>query len=230
KNSDFIRRLCHEVNIVPDVKDVQIPIIPGITIYSYLRFFNAYSSIPKIDVYVNGKKVVSNLNYKCFTKYDKIFPGYYRIQIFEAGKTNNPILTTSIHMIGYLIYTAAITGLCNRGFLELVNDRVFPIPQDNAAMRLIQLSPSAPLMDAFLDDTLILTEIDFGEVSRYCLTPSKIHDLKLRDYIKHSLVVEAENIMLHELCAYTAYVIGNFDSPVGIELVVELEGICYLNF
>ncbi|MDD4844755.1 MAG: hypothetical protein PHU31_10585, partial [Anaerotignum sp.] len=42
KNSDFIRRLCHEVNIVPDVKDVQIPIIPGITIYSYLRFFNAY--------------------------------------------------------------------------------------------------------------------------------------------------------------------------------------------
>ncbi|KXL53243.1 hypothetical protein CLNEO_12140 [Anaerotignum neopropionicum] len=233
KNGDSIRKLCREANIIPNVKDIQIPIISGITLYSYLRFFNAFSSVTKVDVYVNGKKIASNLCYKSFTRYYKAFPGYYYIQIFKSGKTTKPLFVTNIQLIGYQIYTGAITGIDDQLFFALINDRTFQIPKGKAALRLIQLSPNAPLMDACLDNTLIITEIDFSEVSRYLLVPSEIHILKIRDYINNNILLETAKIKLDEICAYTAYVIGNFNctnSAVGLEIIIEIEGISFLKF
>lgn len=230
KNSDFIRRIYPEANIVPNVKDVQIPIVPGITLYSYFRLFNAFSCVPQIDIYMNDKKVASDLTYKSFTEYYKIFPGYYRIQIFPAGETEVPLLVTYIHLIGYLIYTAAITGLETKVFLELLNDRIFPIPEDNSAMRLVQLSPNAPVMDAFFDDLLVLTEVDFREISRYLVKPSKKANLALKDFINNSVLLEENDFPLENLYAYTAYVIGNINIENGLELLIKEEGVAFLNF
>jgi hypothetical protein len=230
KNSDVIRRLCPQANIVPNVKDVQIPIVPGITLYSYLRLFNAFACVPKIDIYMNDKKVASDLEYKSFTEYYKIFPGYYRIQIFVAGETKKPLLVTYTHLIGYLIYTAAITGIETKVFLELLNDRIFPIPEEKAAMRLVQLSPNAPVMDAFFDDLLVLTEVDFRETSRYLVTPSKKANLTLKDFINKSVLLEKGEYPLVSLYAYTAYVIGNMNVEDGLELLIQEEGVAFLNF
>ncbi|WP_304508216.1 DUF4397 domain-containing protein [Anaerotignum sp.] len=230
KNSDVIRRLCPQANIVPNVKDVQIPIVPGITLYSYLRLFNAFSCVPKIDIYINNKKVASALEYKSFTEYYKIFPGYYRIQIFAAGETQKPLLVTCTHLIGYLIYTAAITGIETKAFLELLNDRIFTIPDEKAALRLVQLSPNAPVMDAFFDDFLALTEVDFREISRYLLTPSKKAKLTLKDYVKKSVLLEQGAVPLESLYVYTAYVIGNMNVEDGLELLVKEEGMAFLSF
>lgn len=230
EGSDLIRRLYPEINIIPNVKDTLIPIIPGITLYSYLRFFNAFPSVPAVDVYVNGKRVASDLKYRFFTDYYKAFPGYYRIQVFEAGTTETPLLVTFINLIGYRIYTVAITGTGEQAGLELINDSIRPLPKKSAFLRFVQLSASAPVMDAYLDDSLVLTEIDFREVSRYLTTSPGTHNLKMRDYISGAVLAEEPEMKLDGGSAYTVYIIGDMKDRVGLQILVEEEGITFLNF
>ena len=59
-----------------------IPIIPGITLYGYIRFLNASPAEQRVDVYVNGRKVADSLLYREFTEYMKVFPGWYRIAVY----------------------------------------------------------------------------------------------------------------------------------------------------
>ncbi|WMI82262.1 DUF4397 domain-containing protein [Anaerotignum sp. MB30-C6] len=228
--ADMIRRLYPEINIVPNVKVAEIPIISGITLISYLRFFNAFSSLPAVDVYVNGKKVASDLKYGFFTEYQKAFPGYYKIEVYEAGTTRTPLLVTFINLIGYRIYTAAIIGRGTEVSLELITDSIRPIPKKSSLIRFVQLSPLASVMDAQLDDTLVLSEIDFKEVSRYLTTPPGSHSLKLKDFITGGILAEELEMKLDGGSAYTVYIVGDTSDGVGLQILVEEEGISFLNF
>lgn len=229
-NLEPIRKILPEINIIPDVKDMEIPIIAGITLYSYLNFFNALVSVPAIDIYINGKKVISNLKYKEFTEYYVVFPGYYRIQIFEAGQMEDEFTTTIINLIGYRVYTVTISGLEDHACLLLVNDCIYPIPEDYAYLRFVQISPNAPLLKVYLDDNLILTELDYKEISRYLSATAKVHDITFRDYISDQILIEVHDFSMESETAYTAYTLGDFFSEEGLQIVIAKDGISHLTF
>ena len=69
-----------------------IPIIPGITLFGYIRFLNASPGESRVDIYVNGRKVADSLLYRNFTEYMKVFPGQYRVAVYAAGTRRNPWL------------------------------------------------------------------------------------------------------------------------------------------
>lgn len=230
ENLDLMRSFFPEINIVPDVKDTKIPIISGITLYSYIRFLNAYPSTQAIDVYVNGKKVVSDLKYGCFSEYNKAFPGYYHIQAYKAGETEKPLMNTFINLVGYRIYTAAITGMKEMATLVLIYDSIRSLPKKTTFLRFVQLSPNAPVLDAHFNDTLVLTEVDFREVSRYLTATPSIYNLKARDYIKGDILAEHPNAQLEGGNAYTTYAIGDMKVEDGLQIIVEKEGISFLDF
>ncbi len=229
---DIIRKLYPEINIVPNTSDIIIPIIPGITLYSYIRFFHAYPTSAPVDIYVNGRLIASNVLYRSFTDYYKAFPGYYRIAIYETGTKTTPLAITFINLIGYRIYTAAIIGDndTNGIAIELINDSIRPLPNNTAFLRFAQLSKNAPLLDAYLDNSLIIEAIEYKEVSRYLATFVGSHNLKFREYIAGSVLVEEPNMILEGGKAYTAYVIGDMNDRVGLQILVVEEGISYLNF
>lgn len=231
--NDAIRRLYPEINIIPNIPNISgalIPIIPGITLYSYLRFFNAFPTVPAVDIYVNGRRVAENLRYRFFTEYMKAFPGYYRIEVYEAGSRENPLLVTFINLIGYRIYTATVIGAGDNASLELINDSIRPLPRRSTLLRIVQLSPNAPMMDAYLDDSLILADIEYKEVSRYLTTTPGDHNLKFRDTITGGVLVEEPELQLEGGSAYTVYVIGDMNDRVGLQILLEKEGISNLYF
>lgn len=225
-----IRKIFPEINIPPNVKDIEVPIIPGITLYSYLKFFNALTSVAAIDIYINGKKVISELPYMSFTEYHLVFPGYYRIQIFEAGKTEYDFTSTIINLIGYRIYTITVSGLNDYACLLLVNDCIFPIPKGYAYIRFVQISPNAPLLDVYLDDILILAEFDYKEITRYLSLRAIPHDLAFKDYISERVLLEVQGLQLEDECAYTVYTLGNFYEENGFQVVIAKDGISHLSF
>ncbi|MDD3393030.1 MAG: DUF4397 domain-containing protein [Clostridia bacterium] len=228
--SEAIRKFLPEINIVPDVKNIRIPIIHGITLYSYLGFLNVFPSVLAIDIYVNRKKVVSGLSYGTFTQYQYIFPGCYRIQVCEAGKKAPALLDTFVHLIGYRVYTAAITGIEIDAALVLVNDSILPVPEENSFLRFVQLSSSAPVMDAYLEDRLILTEIDYRESSRYLSVLSGNHDLKIKDYISNCIIIEDSNLKLEGGNAYTVYIIGDINDKTGMQMLIDKDESNGINF
>lgn len=229
-SDEAIRKIYPEINIVPNTRAILIPIIPGITLYSYFRFFNVFPSAPAVDVYVNGKLVAERLAYREFTPYLKAFPGYYRVAVFEAGTRLVPLFTTFINLIGYRVYTGAISGLDNKASLELINDNIRPLPKKDAFLRVVQLSANAPAMDAYLDDSLVLSDINYKEVSRYLTTKPGTHDLKMREFISGQILVSEPEVKLAGGNAYTAYVIGDTRDRTGLQIIVEREGTSFLNF
>ncbi len=225
-----VRKLYPQINMVPNIAATLIPIITGITLYSYIRFFDAYPSAQAVDIYVNGRLTAENVLYREFTKYWKTFPGYYRIQVYRVGDRRRALLDKYINLIGYRVYTVALSGIDNRVDIELINDFLRPIPKQQALMRIAGLSANAPSMDAYWDDQLVLSDINYPEISRYLNTGIGRHNLKMRDWVSGAVLVEEPDIRLTGGNAYTAYVIGDMNDRTGLQIIVTREGISYLNF
>ncbi|MFI3174793.1 MAG: DUF4397 domain-containing protein [Bacillota bacterium] len=228
---DMVRRLYPEINIVPNTTGVIIPIIPGITLYGYIRFFHAYPTTTAVDIYVNGKLIAKNILYRQFSEYYKAFPGFYRIAVYKAGERRTPILLTFINIIGYRIYTAAIVTGNIAAKLQLINDSLRPLPKTSSFIRFAQLSANAPKqMDAYLDHNLVLEGMEYQDVSRYLTTGIGKHNLKFMDYFNGTVLVEEPNVRTEGGKAYTAYVIGNVNDRTGLQIIFAEEGISYLSF
>lgn len=207
-----------------------IPIIPGVTSFSYIRYLNANPSQGAVDVYINGRKVASYLNYRAFTEYMKAFPGYYRIVVFKAGTRRNPISVSQINVIANRIYTAAFidTGMTNEW--QLITDNTRVLNQNRAFVRFIQLSYSAPLMDIYVDNRLVLSDLDFQEVSRYLSLAPGNRDLKLKVATTNRTILQDPNMYLRAGKSYSVYIVGDMSSRMGLQVLIPLEGTTYLSF
>ncbi len=229
-NAELIRKVFPEINIMPNVQELEITIISGITLYGFINFFNAFTAVSAIDIYVNGVRVISNLKYSAFSPYYKAFPGYYHIQILQAGKTEDVFISTFINIIGYRVYTGAFSGLDGHTCMLMVNDCIPPIPESFAYLRFIQISPNAPLLNAYLDDALILSEIDYREISRYYAAKEGMHTLKIKDYITGEILKEENHLDLAGQDAYSVYLFGNYTKVPGLQMLIDRDGISHLEF
>ena len=206
-----------------------IPIIPGVTRFSYIRYLNASPSTGPIDIYVNGRKVASYLNYRAFTEYMKVFPGYYRIVVFRAGTIRNPISVSRMNVIANRIYTAAFINNGTGQEWEFITDTRRVLNPNRAFVRFIQLSANAPLLDVYIDNRLVLTDLDFQEVSRYLSLAPGRHNLKLKVAASARVILEDPDMTLQGGKAYSVYIVGDMADRVGLQVLIPLEGTTYLS-
>lgn len=215
---------------LPNTNVTVIPIIPGITLFGYIRFFNASPAEQRVDIYVNGRKVASNLLYREFTEYTKVLPGTYRVAVFAAGTRRNPLAVSRIRIQSNRIYTLAFIGLKGNTTTQLIDDTRRTLNGNRAYVRFVQLSPNAPTMDAYWDDSLVVSELNYQDVSRYLQTSPGRHNLKMRDSLSGANLVEHPNIQLQGGKAYTIYVVGDISDRTGLQVIIPLEGTSYLQF
>jgi hypothetical protein len=207
-----------------------IPIIPGITLYGYIRFLNASPGEQRVDIYANGRKVADSLLYREFTEYMKVFPGWYRIAVYKAGTITNPLTFTTLRVQANDIITMAVIGLTGEIFTQTINDSRRWLNRNQAYVRFVQLSPNAPTMDAYWDDALVLAELNYQDVSRYLQTTAGSHNLKMRDSLSGANLVESPDVSVENGKAYTIYIVGDINDRTGLQILVPLEGATYLDF
>lgn len=214
----------------PNVNVTVIPIIPGVTPVSFVRFLNANPSVGPVDIYVNGRLVASSLNYRSFTEYMKTLPGFYRVAVFRAGTRRNPLVTTRMNISARRIYTMALTGTQAQSTLEMITDERRNLNPNRSYVRFVQLSPNAPLMDVYVDDRLIITDLAYEEVSRYlALNPGR-HNIKLKESSTNKVILEDPNMTVKGGRSYTVYIVGNVNERPGLQVLIPLEGTSYLTF
>ena len=207
-----------------------IPIIPGITLYGYIRFLNASPAEQRVDIYANGRKVAENLLYREFTEYMKVFPGWYRIAVYATGTKRNPLYVMTLRVQANDILTMAVIGLAGEITAETINDSRRWLNRNQAYVRFAQLSPNAPTMDAYWDDALVLAELNYQDVSRYLQTTAGSHNLKMRDSLSGANLVESPDVSVEKGKAYTIYIVGDINDRTGLQILVPLEGASYLDF
>ena len=207
-----------------------IPMIPGITLFGYIRFLNASPVETRVDIYANGRKVASDLRYQDFTEYMKALPGWYRIAVYRAGTITNPLAVLRLQVRPVGIDTVAVTGLAEDLSATAIADSRRRLNDKQAYIRFVQLSPTAPAMDVYWDERMVLSDLRYGDVSRYLTTTPGKHSLKLRDSKTGEILVEHPKVILKGGKAYTVYVVGSRADRAGLQVLIPLEGTTYLDF
>lgn len=87
---------------------------------AHVRFYNAAASKEPMDVYLNGRLVVSNLDYMNYTNYLHIVPGYYRLTVYSRTNPNSAVVDTGIQFRGGVSYTMTILGTTNNYSVQLI--------------------------------------------------------------------------------------------------------------
>ena len=217
----------------PDVSEGRekgVVIMPGLPFFGYLRFFNARPSAGGVDVYINGRKMAEALDYRMFTKYFRALPGYYRIGMFETGSRRSLIAEEYVKVIPGRIYTAALSGQGEDASVRIIPDRRKEVPKRKALVRFIGLSQNAPALDAYWNDSLVLEDIHYGEVSRFMETPAGTYNLKFREYISGRVLAEEPELNVKGGRAYSVYVVGDMEDRTGLQIIATEEGASYLGF
>ena len=86
-----------------------------------LRFYNAASIREPIDIYLNGRLVVSDLDYMNYTRYMHIIPGIYQLTVYRRTNPASPIVNTNIRLRSGYSYTLAVLGTFNDFSVQMLN-------------------------------------------------------------------------------------------------------------
>ena len=111
-----------------------------------------------------------------------------------------------------------MTGLADAISTLTIEDSHRYLSPNRAYIRFVQLSPTAPAMDVYWDDRMVLSDLRYEEISRYLTTAPGSHNLKLRETDTGKILVEHPKV------------VGSRADRAGLQVLIPLEGVTYLDF
>lgn len=185
---------------------------------TYLRVFHSSSDLPRIDIMINGKKMIKNLSFKQCSPYLSFGQGQYRLDIAPA-ETEQPIFSTLVPIMGNHAYTFAVTGSETKVQTVPILDST-PLPSGKAKLRFIHLSPDTPAVDVFLKDGESLFEkVSFQEATDYVqVSPGVVNIEVYLTGLKNSILsIPETEIMENKL--YIIALIGHQKKSPNLEAI-----------
>ncbi len=150
---------------------------------SRVRVAHLSPDAPKVDVYVNGAKTLSNVPFKTVSDYLSVPAGQYRFEVRVAGTpANTPaVIDATATLVAGTDYTvAAINFVANISGLILTDDNSAPAA-GQAKVRVLHASPDAPNVDvAVKNGPVLVANLPFGNASGYLSVPAGTYDLEVR--------------------------------------------------
>ncbi|WP_125152398.1 DUF4397 domain-containing protein [Clostridium rectalis] len=198
---------------------------------SYLRLLHASPDAPKVDVYLNNKILVKNLEYKDFTDYFAMQPGYYVLKVYPSGSTSVPVIDTNIFISNNQILTGAILNFLKELYFKPIEDTVMSPIKDKVMLRFAHLSPNTRSVNVSIANSgIIFTDISFSEVTQYEAIDPGIYGIQVRGSNTDDVLLLSPNIILKGNNFYTIYLVGLSNSNPPLQLLVPLDGNSYIKF
>ena len=74
-----------------------------------------------MDIYLNGRLVVSELDYMNYTRFLHIIPGLYRLTIYRTTNPGMPIIDSNIRLNSGTSYTLTILGTMDNFSVQMMS-------------------------------------------------------------------------------------------------------------
>lgn len=192
---------------------------------SLVRILHAVPQAPAVDVYINEKKVISNLEYKKFSNYLPLLKGDYRIDVFIAGTIDKPVISGSISLEEGQMFTIAAIGNLDNLELLVINDHVDKqLIQNQSAFRIVQLSANLPPVNIVVNDKDLVEDLQYKQNISYVDAKPGQYSIEL--YLSDgNMSVLSFGVVLKSNRIYTMYIVG--DSP-NISAIQSVDGNTYL--
>jgi hypothetical protein len=188
-----------------------------------IRFLHASPDIKKVDLYINGSRVLRDFDYKNNSSHMQLQPGKYQIDIYPAGTSSTTVISKKITLEPGSIYTAAIAGQSAKLQLLTFEDHPYT-PVGETKARFIHLSPDAPAVDIVgSNGDTIFPNVSYKQATTYLgLMPMTV-TLEARVAGTKNTVITIPDVKLEPNNAYTIVAVGTAKGEPPLEVLL-LQG------
>lgn len=191
---------------------------------SYTRVIHAIAGGPSVDVYVDGKKVLSNVAYKSVSDYMAVPTGKHTFKVSAVGKSD-VLVSADLTGTKDKFYTVAAYGTPEKPLLLRVNEATGKEIEGKARVYVVHLA-QAPAVDVTTPSTRnkttgfasFLKAVPPGTSRAKSATPG---DVKLQVRADGKVVKEAD-AKIEAGHRYTVFAIGSANA---LDLIVKSSAI-----
>lgn len=202
-----------------------------------IRVVHNVAKGPAVDVYLDGKQVLSNVGYSKVSEYLKVPVGVHSVEV-TPHKAINRLVGVQATIAPDTDYTAIVGGDAvqpsSLGILVLENDRACP-QRGQAHLRFVHAAATVPNVDIWVDGpTLLFKNVAYGSsgVPAYVPVQAKSYHVGVSPAGSRDLVTKPQAIELKDGQVYTVVASGllnDKDAPIkGLLLRDSSDGICYV--
>ena len=146
-----------------------------------VRVIHASPDAPNVDVYANGARVLSNVPFKAASDYLSVPAGNYKLEVFAAGATANPVLTINATLQAGVDYTVAAVDRVSQLKYRVFEDNNGAPAGGKAHVNVIHAGADAPAVDvAVKGGPVLVKDISFGEKQGPLPVDAGRYDLEVR--------------------------------------------------
>lgn len=182
---------------------------------AFVRVLHAISNGPKVDVFVDGKKILNDNTFDALSKYIRIPSGYHTFRI----ASNNPtrvLVSGSRTFTRDHFYTVGVFGRLNSPRLFAADDTATRVPNNRALLSVYHLAPGAPAVNVTgtINGTRVITlgrNLSYNRHTALAIpaVPMTIRITRTNRPVNVGVLKTVTGFKPRAGLKYTAYVIGN---------------------
>ena len=180
---------------------------------------------PAIDVYIDGKKKLTNVPYQAVSDYLALPAGSHTFDVRAAGTpaTGPAAVTASQALVGGKNYTLAAVGALAAISGKVFEDDVTAPAAGTSKVRMIHAATDVADVDvAVKGGATIATKLGLGQASPYSELPAGAYDLEIRATGTTNVIL-AKPVTLQAGGVYTIAAVGGGDKAPALRGFVDLS-------
>lgn len=200
---------------------------------SSIRFVHASPDAPAIDIIVDGQPVAQGLEFGSVTGFASVPEGEHGIIVVPAGEdSTSALIDETIDTDGDDVYTIAVANLLNSLELKTFEGNLDDLPENEARVRLINLSPDEGGVDlAQVGGDEWFDDIQFGDASDHRNVQEGSYDLEIRLHDAESSLLSISGAQIDRGTEVTFVLIGtqSSDSLQVLTLATGVDTACAIH-
>lgn len=141
---------------------------------------HASPETPDMELFIDDKPIILYpLEFTNNIYYRDILSGIRKLKVVVSG---NPVIDTSLDFVQGKSYTIFVYDAPIQVKIKMIEDKLASSSAGNCRMRFFQLVPDADSLDLVnqIDNTVIASNVDFGNYQDWQLLPEGIYKWRLR--------------------------------------------------
>jgi hypothetical protein len=191
----------------------------------FIRVVHASPDVGVVDVFVDGKMLLSNFQFATVTQYEPLPAGSHNVQIALLGKgANASMLSQKLIVKANATYTVAVLGTRETGLsFEVFADNNL-ISGNMAKLRVYHLSPGTNTVDIKQGAQAIIQSLSYPRASNYVSLPAGQHTFSLD--AASQATAATFNATLKPWTVTSIFAIGQFNGSRKLQFVTtQVQGI-----
>lgn len=220
KHIAYYQKHLHYMNMATQIMRTQAMtnLTPGGS--GKVRFVHAAIDAPKVDIYIDGFRILKDFSYKEVSNYLPVPAGKHQIDIYPSGNMVSTVLSRKVIVENGKLYTFIPNGpVKNLKWLSLEDNPL--VPMGETKVRFVHLSQDAPAIDiAVKDRDVIFSNLAYRKFTNYlALTPMTL-DLDARITGTSTVALSMPQLQFKQNKAYSVLMIGSTAGEPELEALI----------